>query len=88
MSDSGWAHAEAAAQNIVGVVMAQFVLWCFSIPLASAIGLNIVMFILSYARTYVLRRVFHHVRNAKSECGGCQKETRRSDVVQCDAIDR
>lgn len=49
---------EAAANSIAGIVLAQIVLWAFGLPLLEAITLNVVMIIVSYVRSLVLRMIF------------------------------
>jgi hypothetical protein len=77
MSPAGWAHAEAIAQNVIGCILAQFVLFCFGVPIGTALGLNIVMFAVSYARTYVIRRVFDGFQQ-RGENGGFNGRRARS----------
>ena len=51
-------HLEAVANAILGIAIAQLVLWLFGVPLSSAIAMNLVMFAASYARALVLRILF------------------------------
>jgi hypothetical protein len=51
-------HAEACANAIAGLALAQGVLWAFGLPVGKAITLNVVMLAVSYARAFVLRVVF------------------------------
>jgi hypothetical protein len=62
MTESSWAHIETSAQMVAGCILAQVVLWGFGVSLKDAIAINVVMFFVSYARTYVIRRVFGFVR--------------------------
>lgn len=50
--------AEAVSNTVVGVILNQIVLYAAGIPLSHAAGLTVVMFFVSTARSYVLRRVF------------------------------
>jgi hypothetical protein len=52
------AHFEAAANSIIGIVLAQLVLLAFGVPLHEAVALNAVMIGVSYARSFVLRLAF------------------------------
>jgi len=52
------AHFEAAANCVIGIVLAQLVLLAFGVPLHEAVVLNAVMIGVSYARSFVLRVVF------------------------------
>lgn len=56
--DHRLAHAEAALNAVLGIVIAQVVLWLFGIPLSLAIVMNLVMLAASYARSFVLRILF------------------------------
>lgn len=52
-------HAEAGCNAIVGLVLAQVVLWgAFDLPFKEAVKLNFAFLVISYARAYVLRRMF------------------------------
>ena len=62
MSDEHWHHMETCAQMVAGTVLAQGVLWGFGVPLRHALGINAVMFVVSYIRTYLIRRMFHAAR--------------------------
>lgn len=62
MSSRTWSHLETWCQMIVGTLLAQLILWLFGVPLLTAINLNIVMFIVSYVRTYTIRRIFNRLR--------------------------
>jgi hypothetical protein len=52
------AHFEAAANSVIGIALAQLVLFAFGVPLHEAAVLNAVMIGVSYARSFVLRVVF------------------------------
>lgn len=51
-------HYEAAANALIGLMLAQLVLWLWGIPIVEALWLNAVMMAVSYARSYALRRIF------------------------------
>lgn len=51
-------HMEAVANSLVGAGLAQGVLWMFGIPTVEALSLNVAMIVVSYARSFALRRVF------------------------------
>lgn len=57
-------HAEALSNAVAGIVLAQVVLWLFGVPLMSAIGMNAVLFGVSYARAFVLRGLFARIGGA------------------------
>lgn len=52
------AHAEACANAIAGLVLAQAVLFAFGIPVPEAVMLNFAMLAVSYARSFILRLIF------------------------------
>jgi hypothetical protein len=52
------AHFEAAANSVIGIVLAQIVLLAFGVPLHEAVALNAAMLVVSYARSFVVRLVF------------------------------
>lgn len=54
-------HAEALANAVIGLAIAQIVLLAFSVPLSHAIPLNLVMFAASYARSFVIRIIFKRI---------------------------
>jgi|GEM_PF-3864390 phosphate/sulfate permease len=54
-------HAEAVSNAILGIALAQLILWLFGIPLSSAISMNIAMFAASYARALLLRILFTRI---------------------------
>jgi hypothetical protein len=59
------AHAEACANTIIGLVLAQLVLAAFGMPISEAVVLNVVMLAVSYARSFVLRILFSRFRPSK-----------------------
>lgn len=62
LKESSWAHLETSSQMVIGTVLAQVVLRGFGVALTDAIAINVVMFFVSYTRTYIIRRVFGFVR--------------------------
>lgn len=52
------AHFEAAANSVIGIALAQLVLFAFDVPLHEAVALNAAMIGVSYARSFVLRVMF------------------------------
>jgi len=54
-------HAEAVANSVVGAGLSQLVLWVFGVPITEAITLNGVMIGVSYARAFLLRRIFARI---------------------------
>ena len=63
MNERRWAHCETWAQMIVGAVLNQLVLWWFNIPFSTALTIFSIMFVVSYIRTYTIRRIFHGIRS-------------------------
>src|SRR5271163_1573226 len=60
------AHLEAAANAVVGLGLAQAILWAFGMPLGEAVTLNMVFLAMSYARSFVLRLVFRRVARSRA----------------------
>jgi hypothetical protein len=60
------AHAEAAANSVLGIVLAQIVLFAFGIELREAVALNAVMIGVSYCRSFLLRIFFAWLANRRS----------------------
>jgi hypothetical protein len=54
-------HAEALANVMIGIPVGQAVLWVCGVPIVEALWLNVVMLGLSYARSYVIRRIFTRI---------------------------
>lgn len=54
-------HAEAVSNSIIGAGLSQLVLWLFGIPITEALTLNAIMIGVSYARAFVLRRLFARI---------------------------
>ena len=58
MSDGRLAHAEAAINTVAGIILAQIVLFAWGMRFMEAAGLNVTFLVVSYARMYVIRRIF------------------------------
>ena len=54
-------HIESAANSLIGAALSQSVLWLFGVPIVEALSLNATMIGVSYARAFVLRRVFARI---------------------------
>jgi hypothetical protein len=52
------AHAEAAANAVVGLALIEAMLWAFGVALVLAWKLNLCGMLLSNARSFVLRLIF------------------------------
>jgi hypothetical protein len=50
--------AEAVTNTVSGIVLNQVVLYLAGVPLSSAIGLTLVMMVVSTVRSYIVRRIF------------------------------
>jgi hypothetical protein len=59
------AHAETWANMIAGQVLAQTVLYLFGLPWAENFEIGAAMFVVSYARTYTIRRAFQWFEGRK-----------------------
>lgn len=55
-------HAETIAQNVVGQILAYFILWSYGIESATGLKLQLTFLIVAYARGYAIRRIFNKVR--------------------------
>ena len=62
-------QAEALANAIGGIVLSQTLLWIFGIEFKEAIALNAAMQIVSYARSYTLRRLFSTFETSRTTFG-------------------
>ena len=62
MTDNRLAHAEAAINTVAGIILAQVILSAWGMRFMEAAGLNVTFLVVSYARMYVIRRIFaaHH----------------------------
>ncbi len=54
------AHMEATANTVIGVVIGQYVLFVFGIPVIESVPITAIIIALSYVRSFVLRLVFRH----------------------------
>ena len=54
-------HLEAFANAIVGIAIAQILLWLYGIAFSQALSLNIAMFAASYARSFLIRIIFARI---------------------------
>jgi predicted lipid-binding transport protein (Tim44 family) len=52
---------ETLAQNIVGQMISYLVLTLFGVEMRTAFGLMATMFVASYIRSYIIRRVFTRI---------------------------
>lgn len=55
-------HVESLANAILGIAIAQLVLWVWGVPLHEAVGLNATLFGISYVRAYALRTIFRRLQ--------------------------
>lgn len=51
-------HAETITQNVVGVVIGYAILTAFGLSSSESLHLQVVFFVASYTRGYIIRRVF------------------------------
>lgn len=51
-------HAEALSNTIIGIIISTIVYYLWGIPFSESILLQIVFFILSYLRGYLIRCIF------------------------------
>jgi len=51
-------HQEAAVNTIVGILINQGILLAFGMPLTQATIITAIMVLVSYLRSYVIRRIF------------------------------
>lgn len=51
-------HAETIAQNVVGQVLAFFILWAYGIDTATGLQMQVTFLVVAYARGYGIRRAF------------------------------
>lgn len=61
MSKQPWyvAHAETITQNVVGQILAYFILWGYGVESSTGLKLQLTFFVVAYARGYIIRRVFN-----------------------------
>ena len=58
MNDGRLAHVEAAVNTVAGIILAQIVLFIWGMRFMEAAGLNVTFLVVSYARMYIIRRIF------------------------------
>ncbi len=58
MNDKRMAHLEAAVNTVAGIIIAQVVLFAWGMRFVEAAGLNVTFLVASYARMYIIRRMF------------------------------
>jgi hypothetical protein len=51
-------HMETAINAVVGIPLSQGVLWIFGLPIGEAVLVGVVMFLVSYLRGFLVRRIF------------------------------
>jgi hypothetical protein len=61
MSSRKLCHIESVLNAVLGITMAQAILWLFAVPFSDAIGMNRVLFFTSWARAFVLRILFARI---------------------------
>lgn len=59
-------HAEALAQNIIGLIISFIILKLWGLSTSDSLGLQVIFFITSYTRSYLIRRFFNNleIKNA------------------------
>lgn len=62
MTPATWNHIETVIQMVVGITIAQVVLWLFNVPMQDAVFITVIMTVVSYIRSYVIRSVFDNWR--------------------------
>lgn len=58
-------HYEAMAQNVVGLVIAFMVMTMFHVPTMQSVKIQVVLFMTSYTRSYLIRRFFRNKEQGK-----------------------
>ena len=58
ITNKHYAHLETITQNILGIIAGLIILKLFNIPLSDSIQLQVIFFVVSYIRSYYVRRVF------------------------------
>lgn len=53
-----YAHLETITQNILGIIVGLIILRLFNIPFSNSIKLQVIFFVVSYIRSYCVRRMF------------------------------
>lgn len=52
-------HAETLAQNIIGQLIAFLVLHLYGMDVTTSLQIQVILFVASYLRSYVIRRLFN-----------------------------
>ncbi len=58
-------HAEALAQNIIGLLISFVILKLWGLSTSDSLGLQAVFFFTSYLRSYLIRRYFNNLEMKK-----------------------
>ena len=58
LTNKHYAHLETITQNILGIIAGLIILRLFNIPFSDSIQLQVIFFVVSYIRSYCVRRVF------------------------------
>ena len=53
------AHLEALTQNVVGLLISFIVMKLLGVDLVTVLYIQVTLFILSYIRSYYIRKLFH-----------------------------
>lgn len=61
MSKQKWyvSHAETLAQNVFGQIIAFVVLHLYGMDVSTSLQIQVILFVASYVRSYVIRRTFN-----------------------------
>lgn len=52
-------HAETLTQNIAGLLIGFIILTCWGLSPSESVSLQVIIFLTSYARGYIIRRLFN-----------------------------
>ena len=58
LTNKHYAHLETITQNILGIIAGLIILRLFNIPFSDSIQLQVIFFVVSYIRSYCVRRAF------------------------------
>ena len=58
LTNKHYAHLETITQNILGIIAGLIILRLFNIPFSDSIKLQAIFFVVSYIRSYCVRRMF------------------------------
>lgn len=58
-------HAEALAQNIIGLLISFVILKLWGLSTSDSLGLQAIFFVTSYLRSYLIRRFFNKLEMKK-----------------------